>query len=270
VEHFESSRLPFVPLPAPHRVSVHPCGALGDTYLRCRSGLIRIRVAVQPTCETSRFCLSFTTTSSSFSSSSSPHARLCLRNTVRGPTAYGEMRDASPLPVTTTVFSFLPLSPPLPRLTSHVTGVRRTSCHTARRTRSPHSLLSLVHGDVARTHRAQPRVCTKSMCTRALARPGRAFTCPPALPVRSSVRPSVRLSLRRHRRRRRASSRLRLAVLSRTPAACTIHRIAIAHTRGMRLRHMFQRTSSTSGTHARTHARFPRERMPEFRTSTRE
>lgn len=197
VEHLEPSRALLFPLPAlPPR-----CGtsvvALSDTYLRCRSGLIRIRVAVQPTCETSRFCLLFLLLllHHLLFVPSIPRVRLPLRDTGRGPTAYGEMRlmrDAPPLPVTTTVFSFSPF--PFPRLTSHVSPAR--SAHSAitrrdaRRSRRTHG-----HGThcrpsstaIWRARIVHNRARTESMCTRA--------ACT-RLSVRSSVRPSTRSFLR--------------------------------------------------------------------------
>lgn len=92
-------------------------------------------------------------------SSSSPSARrLSLRDTVRKATAYDEMRDALPLPVTTIVFFFPSSSLSLlPRLTSHVTAIRSAHFVSHGETRdalSYHtlSLPSLI--DMARTHRA--------------------------------------------------------------------------------------------------------------------
>jgi len=139
-------------------VTVRPSNtALRDTYLRWRSG--RIRVAAQPTCETSWFSppsplpppLPLLLFSERTSSPPSRHG-------TQTATAYDEMRDAPPLPVTTIVFFFFFLALSLlPRLTSHVTAIRSAHFVSHGETRgalSYHtlSLPSLI--DMARTHRA--------------------------------------------------------------------------------------------------------------------
>lgn len=224
--------------------------ALSDTYLRCRSGLIRIRVAVQSTCETSRFCLLLL-----LFFSSTPRARLSPRDTIRGLTAYGEMRDAPPLPVTTTVFSFFSLPVSAPHFTRH-RAVRALRDHTGGDARS--SLPSLVHGEMARMHRTQPRTYEVNVhaCTQSTRPSVRLSVCPPALPfVPPSVRPSTRLASER---------RIGAARVYRRRARLTESR---SRTRAATLRHMFQRATSIIGTHARTFSTRKNARVP---SSTRE
>lgn len=222
------------------------------------------------------------------SSSSSQRVRLLLRNTVRG--ADRVRRDARRAAVAGDDDRFFFFSSSLslcsaPHFTRHRGSPhsRITTIHTARRATRSLTALTAV---------SRPRrygYGAYALCITAYSHkvdvhsgdPARrpsvrfSFTRPPYRSfVRSFVPPSVRPSLRfcLLLSCRRASRFFGFALVrfSRIPAACTIRRIVIAHTRGT-LRHMFRaEPSSTSSTrvHIRTHARTfstrKNARVPEF------